>query len=102
VALGTELECRLLDGRQNSRIPAGPNRVKSSACAARDARSAFAPQRGPARADPDRGSEKVDAAAEELLRELAELEKKNVSAHQKSFLEKIKAYFAADESEGKE
>jgi molecular chaperone DnaJ len=32
---------------------------------------------------------------EELLRELAEVEKKNVSAHQKSFLEKLKDYFAS-------
>jgi molecular chaperone DnaJ len=31
---------------------------------------------------------------EELLRELAELEKKDVSPHQKSFLEKLKDYFA--------
>jgi molecular chaperone DnaJ len=36
---------------------------------------------------------------EELLREMAELEKKNVSPHQKSFFEKIKDLFGAAEKE---
>jgi molecular chaperone DnaJ len=45
---------------------------------------------------------KLNQRQEELLRELSEIEQKNVSAHQKSFLEKIKDYFAADEPEGKE
>jgi len=40
---------------------------------------------------------KLDAAEEKLLRELAELEHANVSPHRKSFLEKLKEYFTADE-----
>jgi len=103
VALGTELEVPLLDGRQNLAIPAGtqPGEIIRL--------------RGKGMPDPHsrrKGDllvqilievpKKLAPRQEELLRELAELEKKNVSAHQKSFLEKIKEYFAADESEGKE
>ncbi len=36
---------------------------------------------------------------EELLRELAELENKNVTPHRKSFLEKISDYLFADKDE---
>jgi molecular chaperone DnaJ len=39
---------------------------------------------------------KVSAREEELLRELAQLEHSNVSSHRKSFFEKLKAYFTAD------
>ena len=39
---------------------------------------------------------------EELLRELAEEEKSNVSAQSKSFFEKLKDYFVGDEDEGKD
>jgi molecular chaperone DnaJ len=35
---------------------------------------------------------------EELFRELAELEKKNVSPQRKSFLEKLKEFFTAEQA----
>ena len=38
---------------------------------------------------------------EELFRELSEIDKKNVSQHQKSFLEKLKGLFSSTESEEK-
>jgi molecular chaperone DnaJ len=102
-ALGTELEIPLLDGRHQLQIAAGtqPGEVIRL--------------RGKGMPDPHsrrKGDlliqihmevpKKLNQRQEELLRELSELEKKNVSAHQKSFLEKIKDYFAADESDGKE
>lgn len=45
---------------------------------------------------------KVSGRQEELLRELAELEAKNVSPHRKTFLEKIKDYFTQDDNEADE
>ncbi|MEQ8784683.1 MAG: molecular chaperone DnaJ [Pirellulaceae bacterium] len=42
---------------------------------------------------------KLDRRQEELLRELAELEHANVTPHRKSFLEKLRDYFAPVESE---
>jgi molecular chaperone DnaJ len=42
---------------------------------------------------------KLDKRQEDLLRELAEVEHANVSPHRKSFLEKIRDYFAPTESE---
>jgi molecular chaperone DnaJ len=40
---------------------------------------------------------KLAADQEKLLRELAEIERKDVSPHRKSFFEKIKDYFAGEE-----
>ena len=45
---------------------------------------------------------KLEPRQEELLRELAELEQTHVSPHRKSFLEKIKDYFAPIDSEESE
>ncbi len=44
----------------------------------------------------------VGGRQQELLRELAELEHSNVSAHRKSFFEKLKDYFVPDETESQE
>ena len=102
-ALGTELEIPLLDGRHQLAIPAGtqPGEIIRL--------------RGKGMPDPHsrrKGDlliqihievpKKLNQRHEELLRELSELEQKNVSAHQKSFLQKIKDYFASDDSESKE
>jgi molecular chaperone DnaJ len=40
--------------------------------------------------------QKLDAAEETLLRELAELEHKNVAPERKGFFEKVKEYFTED------
>jgi molecular chaperone DnaJ len=102
-ALGTELEIPLLDGRHQLTIPAGtqPGEIIRL--------------RGKGMPDPHtrrKGDlliqmhievpKKLNQRHEELLRELSVLEQTNVSAHQKSFLQKIKDYFASDESESKE
>jgi len=102
-ALGTELEIPLLDGRHQLAIPAGtqPGEIIRL--------------RGKGMPDPHsrrKGDlliqihmevpKKLNQRQEELLRELSVLEQTNVSAHQKSFLQKIKDYFASDESESKE
>lgn len=101
-ALGTELEIPLLDGRHQLAIPAGtqPGEIIRL--------------RGKGMPDPHsrrKGDlliqihlevpKKLNQRQEELLRELSELEQTNVSPHQKSFLQKIKDYFASDESESK-
>lgn len=103
-ALGTELDVPLLDGKHRLAVPAGtqPGDIIRL--------------RGKGMPDPHSRRKgdlliqihlevprKLNARQEELLRELADLEEKNVSAHQKSFLEKLKDYFAAsDETEVKE
>jgi molecular chaperone DnaJ len=100
-ALGTTLEIPLLDGREQLEINAGaqPGDIIRL--------------RGKGMPDPHsrrKGDllvqlvvevpKSLNARQEELLRELAELEEKNVSPHQKSFFEKIKDYFAADDKSG--
>ncbi|MBI3863505.1 MAG: molecular chaperone DnaJ [Planctomycetia bacterium] len=102
-ALGTELDVPLLDGRHHLVIAAGTQ--------AGD----IVRLRGKGMPDPHsrrRGDllvqivvevpRNISPRQEELLRELAEIEKKDVSAHQKSFIEKIKDYFATDESADKQ
>ncbi|HXT59782.1 MAG TPA: molecular chaperone DnaJ [Pirellulales bacterium] len=98
-ALGATLEVPTLEGRDELQIPAGtqPGEVFKL--------------RG--RGMPDlqhRGKgdllvqihlevpKSLNARQEELLRELAEEEHRNVSAHRKSFFEKLKDYFIPDES----
>jgi molecular chaperone DnaJ len=44
---------------------------------------------------------KVGDRHEELLRELAELERSDVTPHQKSFFEKLKDYFTTDDDNAK-
>jgi molecular chaperone DnaJ len=103
-ALGTALDVPLLDGKHRLEIPAGtqPGEVIRL--------------RGKGMPDPHshrKGDllvqihlevpKKLNPRQEELLRELAGLEEKNVSPHQKSFLAKLKEYFAtSEEFEGKE
>ena len=100
-ALGSTIEVPLLDGREHLPIAAGvqPGEIIRL--------------RGKGMPDPH-GRRKGDLLVqlmvevpkaltprqEELLRELAELDKKHVSPHQKSFFEKIKDYFASDEKSG--
>jgi molecular chaperone DnaJ len=45
---------------------------------------------------------KLEPRQEELLRELAELDQTHVSPHRKSFLEKIRDYFAPTDSDESE
>jgi molecular chaperone DnaJ len=97
-ALGATIEVPTLEGRENLEVPQGtqPGEVFRL--------------RGRGMPDP-RGRGKGDLIVqvsldvpksltkrqEELLRELAEEEHANVSAHRKSFFEKLKEYFVPDE-----
>ena len=100
-ALGSQLEIPTLQGKQELQIGAGTQSGEVFRL------------RGRGMPDP-RGNgtgdllvqtfievpKKLGADQEKLLRELAELERANVSPHRKSFFEKIKDYFAG-EGEGK-
>lgn len=94
-ALGTEFDIPLIDGRHTLSIPAGTQPGETIRL------------RGMGMPDPHsrrKGDllvhiqvevpKKPSGRLEELLRELAEIEQKNVSPHQKSFLAKIKDIFA--------
>ena len=97
-ALGTELEIPLIKGRRQLTVPPGtqPGEIFQL--------------RGLGMPDPHGGRpgdlyvqvqvevpKKVGGRQEELLRELAELEHRDVSAHRKSFFEKLKEYFVAED-----
>ena len=98
-ALGTTLEVPVLDGRHELEVPAGtqPGEVFRL--------------RGRGMPEPQgRGTgdlfvqvqvevpKTLTDRQEELIRELAEIEHRDVSAHRKSFFEKLKEYFAPHDS----
>jgi molecular chaperone DnaJ len=99
-ALGAEIQVPTLNGPHDLRIPAG---TQSGDVFRVRARGMADPRGGPA------GDlhvqtyievpKKMTAKQEKLLRELAELEKHEVSPHRKSFLERIKEYFTPETSE---
>ncbi len=102
-ALGAELEIPVLTGKHLLKIPAGtqPGEVFRL--------------RGFGMPDPQGSSvrgdlmvhmhvevpKKLSKKHEELLRQLAEVENKNVSAHRKTFFESVKEFFAPHEADGK-
>ena len=98
-ALGTELEIPILTGhRQSLTIPAGTQPGETFRL------------RGFGMPDPHGGRKgdlyvhvevevprKLSRRQEDLIRELAELEQKDVSPHRKSFFEKVREFFTGDE-----
>ncbi len=99
-ALGTQLEVPLLTGKHQLTVPAGTQPGETFRL------------RGQGMPDPHGGPrgdlivqikvevpKKLNKKYEELLRQLAELEQKHVSAHQKSFFESVKEFFTGDEDE---
>lgn len=99
-ALGTELEIPLLTGKQMLTIPAGTQPGETFRL------------RGQGMPDPHGGSrgdlvvranvevpKKLSKDYEKLLRQLAELEQKHVSAHSKGFFETVKEFFTGDDDE---
>jgi molecular chaperone DnaJ len=100
LCLGAEIEIPLLRGRHNLEIPAGTQPDEAFRLTGKGLPD---PHGGP------RGDlfvhlhlevpRKLDERQEDLLRELAEQEKTNVSAHRKSFFEKLKDYFTGDEDD---
>jgi molecular chaperone DnaJ len=100
-ALGATIEVPTLEGREELKIAAGTQSGE-----------VFQIQ-GKGMPDPHGGRrgnlvvqvaidvpKKLDSRQEELLRELAEMEHANVTPHRKSFLEKLRDYFAPPEDEG--
>ncbi len=99
-ALGTELDVPLLTGKQKLTIPAGTQPGETFRL------------RGQGMPDPHGGSrgdlvvqanvqvpKKLSKDYEKLLRELAEVEKSHVSAHQKGFFESVKEFFTGDDDD---
>ncbi|WP_145362710.1 molecular chaperone DnaJ [Stratiformator vulcanicus] len=102
-ALGTEIDIPTISGKQSLKIPAGTQPDETFRI------------RGEGMPDPHGGPKgdlyvhlklevpkKLDATQEKLLRELAETEQSNVSAHRKSFFESLYDYFAGHEEEEEE
>jgi len=98
-ALGTELEVPLIAGRQKLSIPAGTQPGETFRL------------RGQGMPDPHGGArgdlvvramvevpKKLSKKYEELLRELAEIEQKHVSAHHKGFFEQVKLFFTGTDN----
>lgn len=99
-ALGTTLEIPLLDGRQNLEIAPGVQAGDVIRLKGKGMPDPHSRRKGDLLVQIMVEVPKtLTPRQEELLRELAELEKKNVSPHQKSFFEKIKDYFATSDSE---
>jgi molecular chaperone DnaJ len=99
-ALGTTLEIPLLDGRQQLEIAPGAQAGDVVRLKGKGMPDPHSRRKGDLLVQiMVEVPRSLTPRQEELLRELAELEKKNVSPHQKSFFEKIKDYFAASESD---
>jgi molecular chaperone DnaJ len=97
-ALGTALDVPLLDGKQRLEIPAGTQPGEIIRLRGKGMPDPHSRRKGDLLVEIHlEVPRKLNDRQEELLRELAELEKKNVSAHQKSFLAKLKEYFASSE-----
>ncbi|MDX1968312.1 MAG: molecular chaperone DnaJ [Planctomycetaceae bacterium] len=99
-ALGTELEVPLITGKHMLTIPPGTQPGETFRL------------RGQGMPDPHGGPRgdlvvramvevprKLNKKYEDLLRQLAELEQKHVSAHHKSFFESVKEFFTGDDDE---
>lgn len=99
-ALGTELDIPILTGKHHITVAAGtqPGEIQRL--------------RGQGMPDPHGGPrgdlhvqfhvevpKKLNKRQEELLRQLAELDDKQVSAHRKSFFDSVKEFFGASEAE---
>lgn len=97
-ALGTELDIPLLDGKHRLPIPAGTQPDEIIRLRGKGMPDPHSRRKGDLLVQVHiEVPRKLNPRMEELLRELAELEEKNVSSHQKSFLEKLKDYFGASE-----
>jgi molecular chaperone DnaJ len=97
-ALGTEMDIPILTGKQRVTVTGGTQPGETLRL------------RGQGMPDPDGGPrgdlhikfnvevpKKLSKKQEELLRQLAELDDKQVSAHRKSFFESVKEFFGASE-----
>lgn len=98
-ALGTKLDVPLLNGRHELEIPAGTQPNQSFVLRNEGMPNPHGGRRGSLVVQVHvEVPKKLSERQEELLREFAELEHKNVSPHRKSFLEKLKEYFSPHEA----
>ena len=97
-ALGTEFEIPLLDGKHTLEIPAGIQPGEVIKLRGKGMPHYQTQRKGDLLVEVQvEVPRKLSARQRELIRELAEIEHKNVSPHQKSFFEKLKELFVADE-----
>lgn len=102
-SLGTEFDIPLIDGKHHLQIPAGTQPGDTIRLKGMGMPDPHSRRRGDLLVQVlVEVPKKMTPRLEELLRELAEIEKKNVSAHRKSFLEKLKEYFAPSEPAAEE
>jgi molecular chaperone DnaJ len=95
-ALGTEFEIPLLEGKQKITVPPGTQPGEVLRLRGKGMPDPHSRRRGDIRVEIQvEVPKKLSARQEELLRELAELERRDVSPHQKSFFEKLKDLFVA-------
>jgi molecular chaperone DnaJ len=93
-ALGAELDVPLLDGKHRLPIPPGTQPGEIIRLRGKGMPDPHSRKKGDLLVQVHIDvPKKLTPKLEELLRELADLEEKNVSAHRKSFLEKLKDYF---------
>jgi len=93
--LGTEMEIPLLDGRQRLSIPAGTQPGELLRLSGLGMPDPHGGRRGDLFVEIQVEVPKHPSSQQErLLRELAELEKVEVTPHRKSFFDKLKDYFA--------
>ena len=97
-ALGTDFEIPLLDGKYKLEIPAGTQPGDVIKLRGKGMPHYQTQRKGDLLVEVQvEVPRKLSARQRELVRELAEIEHKNVSPHQKSFFEKLKELFVADE-----
>jgi len=94
-ALGTTLEVPLLAGKHELKIPAGTQPHQTFVLRNEGMPNPHGGRRGSLVVQVQvEVPKKLSERQEELLRELADLERSEVSAHRKSFLDKLKDYFS--------
>ncbi len=99
-ALGTELEIPLITGQHKLTIPKGTQPGEAFRLKGQGMPDPHGGPRGDlvARIQVE-VPKKLTKKHEELLRQLAELDHKHVSAHRKSFFESVKGFFTGEEEE---
>jgi molecular chaperone DnaJ len=97
-ALGTTLEVPLLSGRHELKIPAGTQPNQTFVLRNEGMPNPHGGRRGSLVVQVQvEVPKKLSEQQEELLRELAKLERSEVSSHRRGFLDKLKDYFAPHE-----
>lgn len=101
--LGTEVEIPLLDGRQRLTIPKGTQPGELLKLSGLGMPDPHGGRRGDLYVEVQVEVPKhLSEGQEKILRELAELEKVEVTPHRKSFFDKLKDYFASSNEAGAE